>query len=157
MALYDHGEPDRALSALEESLARFRRLEDVRYIAIAATVLGRRILMAGDHARAALLLRDCVLTLRAVGDQGVMVDALGSLARTAQAQGEARQAVRWFAAALTLRQSLGMRNTARNHADDLSLREALQSQMTASEFDEAYAAGEAMSLDQVLAEIVAAQ
>jgi hypothetical protein len=50
-----------------------------------------------------------------------------------------------------------MRYSARNTAYDLSIHEALLRQMTASELDEAYAAGEAMNLDQVVADIVAAQ
>ncbi|HZO30988.1 MAG TPA: helix-turn-helix domain-containing protein [Chloroflexota bacterium] len=148
---------DRAVSVLEESLMCFRHLEDVRHIAIAATVLGRTLRLTGDHARAAALLREAVLTLGAVGDQANMVDALGGLAHAAMALGESRQAAHLLAASRALRNALGMRYSARNTAYDLSIHEALLRQMTASELDEAYAAGEAMNLDQVVADIVAAQ
>jgi non-specific serine/threonine protein kinase len=46
-----------------------------------------------------------------------------------------------------------MQYSARNHAYDLHIREALQRQMTPSAFDEAYAAGEAMSIDELLVDV----
>ena len=78
-------------------------------------------------------------------------------AHAALSHGDAPHATIWLSAAQALRQTLGMRYSPLDHAYELSVREALQRQMTASEFDEAYAAGAAMSLDQVVAEVVAAQ
>jgi hypothetical protein len=120
-------------------------------------VLGRLSLPTGDRTRAAALLREAVVTLRAIGDQANLVDAVAGLAHAAMAQGESRQATHWLAAGRALRHALGMRYSAPNNAYYLSIREALQRQMTASEFDEAYAVGEAMTLDEVLAEILAEQ
>jgi hypothetical protein len=102
-------------------------------------------------------LREAVVTLRAVGDQANAVDALGGLAYAATALGVSRQAVHWLAASQALRHAVGMRYSARNRAYDQDLRETLERRMTAAEYDEAYAAGAAMSLDQVVAEIVADQ
>lgn len=150
-----HDDAERAIAVLEECLMRFRRLGDVRHVAIAAMILGRTCRLTGDHARSMVLLREAVLTMRAVNDQANIVDALGGLAYAALAQGESRQAARWLAAAQALRHALGMRYSARDRAYDESIHEALHRLMTASEFDAAYADGQAMSLDQVLAEIVA--
>jgi tetratricopeptide (TPR) repeat protein len=141
---------DRAVAVLEECLLLFRRVGDVRQIATAATVLGRTLRLTGDHARSAVLLREALVTLRAVGDQANLVDALGGLAHAAMSLGESRQAVQWLAASQALRHALGMHYSARNSAYELSIRETLQRQMTAAEFDDAFARGESMSLDQLL-------
>jgi len=151
------GEVDRAVSVLEECLVRFRGLGDVRQIGITAMVLGRTCRLTGDHARAAALLREAVLTLSAVGDQANLVTSLGGLAHAALSQGDSQHAVNWLAAAQALRQTLGMRYSARDQVYELSVRDALQRRMTASEFDQAYAAGEAMSLDDVLARVMTAE
>jgi predicted ATPase/transcriptional regulator with XRE-family HTH domain len=156
VTLHHHDERDRAVSVLDESLGRFRQLGDARYIAITTTMLGRIILVAGEHERAAVMLREAVLALKAVGDQGFLVEALAGCARVAQVQGELGRAVMWLAASVALREALGMSCPAPTHKQDLSFRASLQAQLTAAEFDENYALGEAMSLDQVLAEIVAA-
>jgi non-specific serine/threonine protein kinase len=157
MLLGPLGETERAISVLEECLMRYRRLGDVRHVAIAATVLGRIIQPTGDHTRASALLREAVLTVSAIGDRANLVDALGGLAYAAMVQGEAQQAAQWLAASQTIRRALGMRSSAPNQNYDQSIHESLQRQLTASELDAAYAAGAAMSLDQVVAEILAAQ
>jgi non-specific serine/threonine protein kinase len=157
---FRRGEPDLAAPLLEESLARFRRLGDTRHIGIVATMLARGMIARGtlppeDLERVGLLLGEGVPMLRAVGDQSFLMDGLGTLARLARAQGRYRQAARWMAAGLALRQALGMRNTPRNQADDQRLRAALQGAMTEPEFAEACAAGTSMSLDQLLADLPA--
>jgi hypothetical protein len=157
MVLGATGEPDRAVHVLEDCLTRFRRLGDVRQIGITAMVLGRTCRLTGDHVRAASCLHEAVATLRMVGDLANLVTALAGLAHAAMSLGDAPHATVWLSAAQTLRQSLGMRYSPRDHTYELSVREALERQMTASAFDEALAAGAAMSLEQVVAEVVAAQ
>jgi non-specific serine/threonine protein kinase len=148
---------DEAVSVLEESLMRYRRLGDVRQIATTATVLGRTLRLTGDHTRAAAVLREAMVTLSAVRDRANMVDALGGLAYAAMALGESRHAARWLAASQALREALGMRYSARNRAYDQSISEALQREMGVSAFDETYNAGATLTLDQILAEIVTAE
>jgi non-specific serine/threonine protein kinase len=157
MVLGATSEPDRAVHVLEDCLTRFRRLGDVRQVGITAMVLGRTCRLTGDHVRAAACLREAVATLRMVGDLPNLVTALAGLAHAAMSLGDAPHAAVWLSAAQTLRQSLGMRYSPRDHTYELSVREALERQMTASEFDEAYAAGAAMSLEQVVAEVAAAR
>jgi len=151
------GEVDRALLVLNESLGHFRRLGDTRCIAITTTMLGWAALEAGEHERAALLLREGVLELAAVGDRGFLVEALAGVARIAEAHGEPGRAVSWLTAADALRVALGMRHPQRNQADNRAFLQALRRQLSVSEFDDAYAAGDAMSLDDLLADIVAAR
>ena len=86
-----------------------------------------------------------------VGDQRFIVITLRCLAHVSQAQGEPRQAAQFFAASEALREALGMDRPPQNRANDPIFRAWLREQLSASEFDEAYAAGEAMTLDEVLA------
>ncbi|MCC7370241.1 MAG: tetratricopeptide repeat protein [Chloroflexi bacterium] len=157
VALQNQGETDRALPVLDECLRRYRHLGDDRYVAITSTMLGRLILTTGQIDTAANMLRESLLALRAVGDHGFLIHALGGFARVAEARGEPRRAVTWFAAAEALREALGIGHPPVTQASDLTFLADLQAQLTVSELGEAYAAGEAMSLEQVLAEIVEAR
>jgi predicted ATPase/transcriptional regulator with XRE-family HTH domain len=146
-------ETARAVTLLDECARRYRQLGDARYAAIASTMLGWALLTAGEHNRAGRILRENLVTLRVVGDQRFIVITLRNLAHIAQAQGEPRQAARLFAASEALREALAMDRPPQNQANDPIFRASLQEQLSASEFDEAYAAGETMTLDEVLADI----
>jgi predicted ATPase/transcriptional regulator with XRE-family HTH domain len=149
-------ESSRSVTFLDECVLRYRQLGDVRRAAIASTMLGRAALEAGEHDRAALFLREGLIGLKVVVDLGFIVVALMGLSHVCQAQGELRRAAQLFGTAEALRTALAMRPPPRDRAGEQMLLASLREQLTASEFDEAYAAGEAMSLDQVLAEIVGA-
>jgi tetratricopeptide (TPR) repeat protein len=153
LVLRTTGKPDQALTVLDECVLRFRRLGDLRYAAITSTMLGWASLEAGEHDRAALIFYECARTLRMVGDQRFIVYALRGLSHVANARGEPRRAVARFGASESLRTELGMRLPPRNHAGDQKLIASLRQQLATSEYDEVYAEVEAMSLDQVLAEI----
>jgi tetratricopeptide (TPR) repeat protein len=154
IALRDADQADRAMLILDESLRRHRELGDSRCSAIASTMLGWAALEAGESARAARCLRDGAIELHAVGDLGFIVFALRGLAYVSQAMGESRRAATVFGAAEALRTTLGMSQPSRNLARDRVFVAALQEQMAPSEFDEAYARGEAMNLDELLASVV---
>jgi hypothetical protein len=150
------GDTARAVTVLDECVLRYRLRGDARYAAIALTMLGWAVLEAGEHDRAAVVFRESVQALRAVGDQAFIVYGLRGLAHVSHALGDARRAAQVFGASQALRTALGMRKTPLTTANDLSLRASLERHLPASEFTRAYAEGEAMGLDQVLAEIASA-
>jgi tetratricopeptide (TPR) repeat protein len=143
----------RAVTVLDESLRRYRTLGDVRYIAITSAMLGWATYEAGQFDRAAVILHDALRDLRAVGDQRFIRSSIRALAQIAHRQGRAGRAVRLFSAGEAMRVSLGMRQTERERAGSERLLAALREKLPTPDFEAAYAAGEAMSLDEVLAEI----
>jgi non-specific serine/threonine protein kinase len=146
-------ETARAVTVLDQCLRRYRALGDVRYDAIASAMLGWAMLEAGEHDRAGAILREALLDLRVVGDQRFIRSTLRGLALIAHAQGEPRRAVLLLSAGEALRAALGMRHTQRERENSERLFIELRGQLTPSEFDDAYAAGETMNLDQVLATV----
>jgi predicted ATPase/transcriptional regulator with XRE-family HTH domain len=146
-------ETARAVTVLDECLRRYRGLGDVRYVAIASAMLGWATLEAGQHDRAAEILRDALRDLRVVGDQRFIRSTLRALAQIARVRGEPRRAVQLFSAGEALRAVLGMRHTRREYENSQQFLASLRERLTPSEFDDARTAGEAMSLDQVLAEL----
>ncbi|HZO26813.1 MAG TPA: helix-turn-helix domain-containing protein [Chloroflexota bacterium] len=155
MARQSLGESSRAVMAFDEGVLRLRQLGDVRYAAVASTLLGLAMLEAGESDRAARTLREGLVGLKAVGDLGFIVVALIGLAHASRAQGELHRAAQLVGTAAALRTALAMRPPARDRASEQVLLASLREQLSASEFDEAYTAGEAMSLDQVFADVVA--
>jgi tetratricopeptide (TPR) repeat protein len=143
----------RAVTVLDECLRRYRGLGDVRYIAIASAMFGWAMLEAGEHDRAAPILRGALRDLRVVGDQRFIRSSLRALAHIAHVRGEPRRAVLLFSAGEALRTALGMRHTQRESENSQRFLASLRAELTPAEFDETVAAGEAMTLDQVQAEI----
>jgi hypothetical protein len=111
------------------------------------------MLAAGELDRATRTLREGLIGLKAVGDLGFIVVAMIGLAHVSWAQGELHRAAQLFGAAAALRTALAMRPPARDRVSEQVLLASLRDQLSASEFDKAYTAGEAMSLDQVLTDI----
>src|SRR5439155_15684143 len=97
----------RARGALEESLTLYRRLGDVRYVAITLTMLGGVVRHLGDTARAAALLREGLDGHWQVGDRSFLMQSLGQLAGL-MAGPQPALAARLLGAAEALRHTLGM-------------------------------------------------
>lgn len=148
---------DQAVAALDESADRFRRSGDVRSAAIAATMLGWALLDAGNHGPAAQNLRDGAIGLRKIGDQYFFLYALRGLAYASHAHGEHLRAARWYGASEALRAALGVQHPQRNRERDEILLASLRERLTTSAYQAALADGEALTFDQIGAEIVEAQ
>ncbi|MCW3055000.1 MAG: putative ATPase, partial [Chthonomonadales bacterium] len=82
-------QPTLAVARLEESLALYQSLNDVRSEARATCVLGIAMRDCGDLARAAALLGACQPSLRATRDVFTLARALGGLAITVKLEGDA--------------------------------------------------------------------
>jgi len=147
------GAATRSVDILEEGLRRYRRLEDQRMMAVCLTELGLSLLEVGDLDRAGQMLRDALHVLRVAGEQRYVVFGLLCLAQVSYGRGEVRRAARLLSASEVQRESIGMRHAEHFRARVRTLTESLRQQLSKAEFDELHADGEAMSLDQVLAEI----
>ena len=147
------GDVTRSVTLLAEALRRYRGLGDQRFLATTMTELGQSLRVMGDYVRAEPLFHQSVDVLRVVGEQRYLIFGLLGLAEIYHRQGDLCRAVRLLCASEVQREMIGMRHAAFYGGMARALRESLRQQLTPSEFDAAYARGEAMSLDQVLAEI----
>jgi non-specific serine/threonine protein kinase len=154
--LRQQGQALRSVDVLEEGLRLYRHLGNQRHVAMVMTDLGLSLQDAGEHDRAASVFRESLHALRLAGEERYGIVGLLGVGRAYHRLGERGLAVRIVCAAETQRESLGVRN-ARYSRNVQILFDSLRQQLTPAEFDAASAAGAAMSLDQVLAEIVASQ
>lgn len=118
------------------------------------TMLGWALPEAGSHERAAQNLRGA-LALRDAGDQTFFLYALRGLAYASHAQGEHLRAARWYGASEALRVALGMEHPQRNRDHDRVFLASVRASLTGPAYDEALADGDAMTVEQVSAEILA--
>lgn len=100
---YEYGIP-----LLEEGLAQFRDVEDLRGIGLALTCLGLQALAAGDLERAAEMLEEELLLARKVRNKlGVFYGLLG-MAGVAAARGQPARFARLWGAVEVLEETLGI-------------------------------------------------
>jgi len=144
------GRLTKASNLLEESLTAARESEDRSSIAESLKDLGSVYLMLGEVARGSTLLRESIQIRRDVGDWPAIPSSLESLAEACAAEGLSRQAVYQLAAAAGLRETL---NTHQPPRQRLVVQRAFDSARQAlgdEGFAAAWAAGQTMTLMQVL-------
>jgi tetratricopeptide (TPR) repeat protein len=146
------GNYDRATAFLEESMALQRGLGDKGGIASSLANLGEIARYQGDYARATALYEESLALYRELGDRNRIVDCLEGLAVVAGAKEQAARAARLFGAAEALRESIGMPVSPADRASYNRNVGAVRTQMDAGILAEAWAAGRAMSLEQVITE-----
>jgi hypothetical protein len=141
-----------ARSTLEESLARFRALDNRNGIAEALLELGRTIHAQGDQTQAAAHFTEgLTLFANELGKQSSAIECLAGLAGVTGAQGQPARAARLFGAAEALREVLGlpMQPVAQAaYARDLA---AVQAQIDEAAFAVEWAVGQAMPLELAIA------
>jgi non-specific serine/threonine protein kinase len=103
------GEHEQAIQFLEESLALSRDLGDRYGTALALQGLGRARQALQEYDLAGQLLRDALHMLWEIGERRDVASAFAHLASLLRCQGADEQAVRLWAAADSLRQTLGIR------------------------------------------------
>jgi predicted ATPase/DNA-binding CsgD family transcriptional regulator len=106
-ALLNLGSTVSAWALLEESIARHQELGDLRHIAIAQALLGHGEAQRGECARAIDLLVTALRGHAHLGDRWFVIFDLLGLAEALLAGERAAEAVRFFAAAQALIQTLG--------------------------------------------------
>jgi non-specific serine/threonine protein kinase len=122
-----HGDTERGVPLLEESLLLLRELGDRERIASALSNLGAAALQAGDTKRAEEALQESLLIRRELNDRPAVAASLTALAHAAAIQGDQRAANTLLAEALTLSRELGANPVVAEAIDELA-RLALASQ-----------------------------
>ena len=150
-AAHMQGEVVRSNAILEESLALFKDLGDSRGVAEVLLELGRVARAQGNYMRSLKLCRESLVLSHKLGDKSYIAFCLTALAGVIQATGDARRAARLFGAAQGLLESLGAvldPSGSLEYSNDLA---AVRNQLGESAFEEARAAGEAMTVEQAVA------
>ena len=146
------GDLARARSLHEETLATMRRLGARRDTAIALRNLAGVMQEEGDHAEAATRYAEAAAIALDLGDRHVVLACLEGLAILLRQRGWALRAARALGAAEALRQVMGVSVVsfeAERYERELgATREALGE----AAFGEAWAAGQAMTLDEAVTE-----
>jgi len=149
------GDAARSATLLEESLELFRQVGDVRWIAITLTMLGYALLRQGGPDRAGRLILEGLAGHRAVGDRAFLIFGLLDMAAVYAAQGQPRRAARMLGAMAALCETLGVGLAPMNRADHDPVVVTLRGQLGEPDFERAWTAGRALTLDQALQEALA--
>ncbi len=150
-AAHMQGEVVRSNAILEESLALFKDLGDSRGVAEVLLELGRVARAQGNYMRSLKLCRESLVLSHKLGDKSYIAFCLTALAGVIQATEDARRAARLFGAAQGLLESLGAvldPSGSLEYSNDLA---AVRNQLGESAFEEARAAGGAMTVEQAVA------
>jgi non-specific serine/threonine protein kinase len=153
LALEAEGEVELAWSLNEQSLALSRQLGNRRMAAVVLGNMGRVARAQGNLARA--LLGETVTALRDVGDLGPMPQMLYTLAAVDADAGWFGRAVRLQAAAMQLEEVVGIRVWPANRRERDGWLEHARAAVGAARFAQAWAAGQAMTLEQAVAHALA--
>ena len=145
------GDPSGALPSLETSLALFRSLGDVRGIGDALVALGHAACELNDRPTASLRLRECIRLFHAADNGLGLATALEGLAIYGAEPPE--RATRLLAAAAMLRTRLGMPLSAKGQPAVERTRNALRTYLGEHDFNIVWAVGQAVPLEQIVAEM----
>lgn len=151
-AAWHQGEYEQAATFTEESLALRRELGDREGIASSLTNLGEIACLRGDLERAAALHSESLTLFRELGAPWGILYCLQRLALVGQTPSSQRHAARLSGALATLRVTLGMPVPHDEHARVEAALAALHAALGADAFDATWSEGQAMTLDQAIAE-----
>jgi predicted ATPase/transcriptional regulator with XRE-family HTH domain len=145
------GDHTQVQALFEEALSLRRELGDRAGEAAALTHLGDLAYAQGDHERAATLYREGLGLVRASGDRAVTALCLEGLDAVAMAGGQPERAAQLYAAGAAFRKGTFVLNV----WDDRVARDrriaAVQAALGDEAFAAAWAAGQAMTLEQAIA------
>ncbi len=147
-------EPVRAASLHAESLALFEALDYNYGVAEANHANGETALATGNIPLAAIHFARSLELARQSGFQPLIAWNLGGAAGVALLAENPERAARLWGAAEALRQSIGVREAPASHATHHRLIAAAREQVGEAKFAAEWAAGEALTLEQALAEAV---
>ncbi len=144
----DHGS---AVSLLEESLILCREMGSARGAAMALTNMGEVARDRGDHGRAEDLYRESLTLLQDIGDKVLIAACLEGMAAVASEREQPERTVRLSAAAAALRAAIGAPlPPAEQTLHDRTVAGA-RAALGAVPCAEAWANGQALSLEQAIA------
>ena len=149
------GDYDRAAALHTESLTLGREVGDKWRIAASLVSLGIVALQLGDYARAAALYEESLTLSQEIRDRRIVYDCLDGLAVVACAQGQYDRAARLLGAAEPLREALGFSPVAVDRVAHEAHVAAARAGLEAAAFTAAWAAGQALPLDQAIEQALA--
>lgn len=148
------GAYDRALALHEEGLAVTQTLGNRWGIAASLLHLAETAFAQGAYAHAADRHRESLRIGRALGDKHLVAYNMEGLAAAVAAQGQTAHAARLYAAATTLREAIGAPLAPTERSGYEHAVAALRGVLGDDAFAAAWAAGQALSLEEVIAEDV---
>jgi predicted ATPase/class 3 adenylate cyclase len=143
------GDRATATGRLEEALGLARNHRVHWLVPSILNGLGTTTVEVGDRTKAAALFREGLALGRARGNPGDVIDALEGLARVDAVGGQAVGAARLFGAAARLRDEIGMPHVPTERAELEPVWKDLRSDLGAEAFAAAWAAGQALTPEQV--------
>jgi len=149
------GDLDRAKELLEESLAIKREIGDKWGIGVSLGTLGWIALRQADYGLATAILGESLQVRHEIGDKGGMAWCLERLAQVALENGQPEQATRIFGAAAALRASIGsVIDPVDQPAYERQLSD-LGDELGLTVYTAAWDEGQAMTLEQAVAYVLA--
>jgi predicted ATPase/DNA-binding CsgD family transcriptional regulator/Tfp pilus assembly protein PilF len=148
------GDLDRAVALHEEALA-LRRTSDHRSVPISLSNLAATIFLQDDLERSASLYRESLELRSERGEQFGIAESIAGLLRIAAARDRCVLAVRLFGAVEGLRRSLGASMISPDHRWCEQVIAGITPKLDPSVYADAYAAGEAMTVETAINEALA--
>ena len=136
----------------QQSLDLFQHLGDQQGEALVLTGLGELSRHAGDDSEALRLLRSSLLLHQTFGEKKLMVRATGEIAYVVMKRGHLEHAVRLLGAVMPLRGTVVASATVPEQRDLEQALAIARRTLTETEFNAAWEAGRALTLDQAVAE-----
>lgn len=146
----DQGDYEQAAALGSESLALFRKMGDKHYTAWALRNLGLVALRRGDHKQTSRFCRDGLTLSRETGNIWIVEQCLMGLAGATTMEGQYKQAAMLFAAAETLRTSLGRRRSRADQADYEKRVASTRAKLGETAFTDAWTQGTRMTLEEAV-------
>lgn len=153
-AAFRQGDLAAARSLLQQSQAAFRELGDKARLAMALGGLGRVAVREGEYATGRAFLSESLAIRRELSDKPGIPVSLEAFAAFAAARGHAKCAVHLLGAASALRDAIRHFRDPPHSADYDRTAAVARAQLGEAQFAAALAEGRAMTLDQVVSEVV---
>jgi predicted ATPase/class 3 adenylate cyclase len=144
------GDLERAMAVGEEAAAMLREQEHRFYLAEVLYTLGWVALLQSNHKRAKSLYEESLQLCLDVGDKIAVPGCLEALACAAAARGEAERVATLFGSAQALREATGYREASAEQALREPYLGVARSQLEEAAWQEVWAEGRAMTLDEVI-------
>ncbi len=149
---YNRGDIARAIASYEDALRVWTELGDQLYAALTQHNLAEAVADSGDLARAAQLFRESLTARADQGDRSGVAETLAGIAALASRRGLQARAVTLLGAATALRDAIGISLPPSEQERQDRLLAVLRRDLTASEFDAAWASGQNLDFTAAVAE-----
>jgi predicted ATPase/DNA-binding CsgD family transcriptional regulator len=151
VALYE-GNAVTAASLFQESIAIFKELGDRQGEAYVLHGLARVSRRTGGELETLRLYHDVLTLRRSLGERNDVIECIEEIAAILAKRGQADQAVRLFGAAASLRASISLAPWVAEQRDQEQALTIARGALSRKAFDEAWRAGQRLTLDQATAE-----